>query len=159
MGAWIKKFRDESIEVGSDIDIEAGKASWSKGRLDDISNVYLYDGLSGASLSFPKTNWHQFDRYTVNLGEKTRPSRIFRAIQSLIKKEYLDKYICYNCSNIRFIWACIEDSPDEYISYIKIKPEYIGMWFTSLISNTNKPQLFLTDKGKFYGGKQLSISK
>ena len=157
MSAWVKRFTDETTEVGSDQNIALGKSSWTKGRLDNIKEVFITDGLSSASFIFPNTQWHQFDRYKVEFDTK-KSVRIFRAIQVMITEDYVDKYICYNCNNARFMWACIKDFRGKGASYFKIQNEHVSKWLTLLVSINDKPQLLLTEKGRFYGGIQLTIS-
>ena len=62
---WKKTLSDNSVEVGTDQDILAKKASWTRGRQDILSVELWFNGhqvtLSSSCLS--SLNWKQVDQY------------------------------------------------------------------------------------------------
>ena len=51
MSGWIKYFTDGTTEQGLDVDVLAGQASWSQGRLEGLSSVSLSHADRHISLS------------------------------------------------------------------------------------------------------------
>lgn len=160
MGLWTKVFRDGSVEHGLDSDIDAGKASWSKGRLTDIIEVQISEKTSEGVLSVPETEWHHFDRYEAYVaGVGTASSvRIYRVIQSKILQEHLGQYICYNIDDPKFLWASIlrEPSGDTNVKSLKISEDFVGQWLSLQVSATRKFGLSIGERGKLYGHQQIS---
>ena len=101
LGSWVKSFTDGSKEDGPDYLINAGQASWSKGKLSNITEVFLSFGFYAATLVIPNTQWHQFDRYSIKLGEDDVATRKYRYIQAQIQKAHVGLYLCYNNGDIR----------------------------------------------------------
>lgn len=158
MGAWTKIFTDNSVEHGFDSDIKAGKASWSQGRLTNISKVQISEKLIEGVLSVPNTDWHHFDRYEaqIYMGQAVS-TRVFRVIQAKITCDHFNKYICYNIDNTKFVWASIEEEPpkDKTISCIKINEILVNKWISLGIS-LKKCFLFVGERGSLNGHKQIS---
>jgi len=94
MGAWLKIFKDGTKENGSDEKITKGKASWSRGQLDNIKEVKLFNIKQEASLSIPNTSWHQFDRYQVAVTTGKQKSEItHRVVQAEIKLHHINQFV------------------------------------------------------------------
>lgn len=61
---WIKKFEDDTVELGYDSLIEEKKASWTRGRQDRITCVRLrHDDLFISIKSDVPGEYHQYDEY------------------------------------------------------------------------------------------------
>lgn len=148
-GCWIKIFDDNSKEKGTDIDIKAGTASWSRGRQTDIKEVLLFDGFLGLSLSVPDTKWYQFDRYIspVAVGQQ-KSLRTARAIQAEINSSHLDKYIIGSTKNSNMSWAIVSDDRKEHDLKIKVEEKHIGLWLTLVLLCQKSPIISLSNRGK-----------
>jgi hypothetical protein len=157
MGAWIKVFNDGSTENGLDSDIEAKKASWSKGRLSDISKVQIYEKMIECVLSVQETNWHQFDRYTADISSvgTVKSKRIGRVIQAEIKQQHVGMYLCYNIEDHRFLWANVTNyaSKQDSQKVIRITSNLVGQWISLCISSSKNGTLWIGERGKFNGHK------
>lgn len=148
-GCWIKVFEDETKEQGLDTDIQAGKASWSKGKLDQIKEVLLYDGYSASSLAVSNTNWYQFDRYTCPVSVGPQPShRIYRVIQAEIQQSHLDQYIIGSVISSNLYWATITKNLDGHKYEKQITEEDIGKWISIVMEQSKRPIVTLSVKGK-----------
>lgn len=145
MGAWIKIFTDGSRESGTDGQIESGKASWSRGRLDSIDHVLLFDGFNSAILKVPNTNWHQFDRFVapVSTYGTVIPSRVARVVQAEIKPHHVGMSI-QKYRNVVHLDICeVTDSKEGCF----IKENCIGEWIT-IVMRPNSVSVTLSSKGK-----------
>ena len=61
---WIKKFEDDTMELGYDPLIEQKKASWSKGRQDGIVSVVMnHEDLFAYINSDVPGEYYQYDEY------------------------------------------------------------------------------------------------
>jgi len=150
MGAWIKFFKDGPSEHGSDIDINNGKASWSRGRLNNITFVQLFEDRTCLNMNVPNTSWHQYDRFVAPLGEygKNVSARIARVVQAEIKSCHVGlsaQYICIN--HTAFI--NLQDSSDGRV----ITSKDIGLWITGYILYNGETGLEICEKGAFNGDK------
>lgn len=151
-GVWIKSFNNGSIEIGSDFLIAEGKASWSKGQLHNIKEVFLSEGINAVTLEISNTEWYQFDRYKAFLAEK-QTYRISRYLQAKITKEHIGFYLCYNNEDIHLCWGCLRNRPIGTFCY-KITSQDVDKWITVQLSLSNKPSIVLCKKGSI-DGEQL----
>jgi hypothetical protein len=160
MGTWIKLFNDGLSEVGSDSDIDQNKASWSRGRLDNIYSVQITERILDGELRVPDTEWHQFDRFEVSVGTSgtTSGKRIARVIQAKIQDCHMGMFICYNIDNSKFLWASIESclpKSEGTQRAIKITDAYLGQWLSLRISANRKSEIYIGERGKLNGNKQV----
>ena len=157
-GKWIKHFTDGSTEEGSDHNIAFGNASWTRGRLEDISKVELTNGAYNAILEVPKTEWLQFDRLQAmaTIGKNILPTRQYRVIQALIKPEHVGSYLLVGQSRIgkTFFWKLAKtlDSSitnDSYRNIIKdaIGPADVDKWFSVVVYSDHPPIYLLSERG------------
>lgn len=154
MNIWIKFFPDEEIEVGSDLDIFLKKASWTKGRQDNIISVsFSCDFGSFLSLTSPIPNaeWFQFDRYLQN-SSNGQKKRILRAVQFKIKEEMLGLFISQQMINKSLNNIGLEEIESEFTKK-KIEKEDIGHWLTlsSFSSSISNFSISITEKGIYNG--------
>jgi hypothetical protein len=163
MGLWIKTFSDNTTELGSDKDIEAGLASWSKGRLSDIKEVQLSNDRVTCRLLAPNTNWHQFDRYAaqVVVGQTStvKPVCLYRVIQAELQKHHLGNTLVCSRSGTRFYWAIVQeckvfDTP--YFFSKSITQPFIGQWLTIVLPKEDYPYIRFSERGKINDNKHLS---
>lgn len=80
---WVKYFHDGTMEFGYDRDVDLGRASWTRGKLANMSGVAMKSGdvisyllVAGEEESF----FWQSDDYEVELGSRN-PSRVVRRIE------------------------------------------------------------------------------
>jgi len=152
MGAWIKFFKDGPSEHGSDIDIAKGRASWSRGRLDSITAVQLFDNTVCLDVRVPNTSWHQYDRYLAFLGDfgENASSRSARVVQAEIKHHHVGQSVRYmRVNNTSFI--NMDNSQTGKI----ISSEDVGLWITGYILSNGKTGLEFCRRGAFNGDKQI----
>jgi hypothetical protein len=160
MGTWIKLFSDGPSEVGCDSEIEKGNASWSRGRLDSISGVQITEGTIDGELRIPNTEWHQFDRYESSLGGigVSPIKRVARIIQAKIQEHHLGMFLCYNIDDSKFLWASVESclpKSEGIQRAIKITDTYLDHWLSLCICANRKYELYIGERGKFNGNKQV----
>lgn len=154
MGAWLKLFIDGSSERGSDLDIAEGKASWSRGRLDNIKSVQLFDKTLCCVLTVPDTNWHQYDRYIAPLGivGKGISTKTARVVQAEIKPEHLGMGVTISSSTgVLFVSLC--DTPSK--NDILISQDHVGLWLTTYILINGHIGFIISQRGAFNGDKQI----
>lgn len=153
IGSWIKVFTNKTSERGYDYLIDNKKASWSKGSLENIKEVFLSDGIVAGTLEIPNTSWHQFDRFSFRLNEDNHPTRKARFVQALIQEEHVGSYLCYNNNDIWIVWVSLKNKKNNSNIYI-IQSSDVGKWITLKIANAQEPMIFLSEKGAL-NGKQL----
>ena len=158
IGFWTKVFNDNSYELGSDPDIKAGKASWTRGRLDNIKIVIISDGATHVHLDVPGgTDWYQFDRFVVPVSVGTQtPLRTHRAIQAKIQEPHIGSYLYAEGFSRDY---CFFISPDKAHSDSitncfceEITEEMLDMWVTVIIPHGKKPYYtIVNNKGSING--------
>ena len=153
-GTWLKFFNDGTLERGSDVDIDKGLASWSKGRQDNIKSVHLEHNFNTCCLSLPNTQWYQYDRYMAMLGQAGNnvSKRTGRVIQAQIKQEHVGKTLSSMVSKGITV-ANLDDTPSE--NGILISQKHVGLWVTMYILVNNQIGITICEKGAFYGDKQI----
>ena len=146
MGAWVKIFSNLTSERGSDYDIEVGKASWSKGRLNNITSVQIIENRLCGVLAVPDTTWHHYDRYTVLLGKygTNISKRILRVIQAKITPQHIGKRIDHSSSAF-FLYVELKSTPKE--SGVLIRQE-VGKWISLYVCSNGKAGFSISSKGK-----------
>lgn len=163
MAAWIKRFVDSTEEYGSDRDIEEGKASWSKGRLEGIKECVLSAFGHEVIVSIPDTEWHQFDRMEVPVSVGQHMSiRRARVLQvkikathtlSFIKEVLMGSHIDerYNRYFDKRHYSLLEKLPDCSVrnhNYIEVEQKHLDKWFTIMIDDMGV-HISFADKGNF----------
>jgi len=145
MGAWFKIFTDGSRESGTDGQIESGKASWSRGRLDSIDYVILINDVSSAILKAPDTEWHQFDRLIVGLGGQGQvtPTRVARVVQAKILPHHVGMSVVRHADTSHFDFYELYHSNEGFL----ITKNYLGKWIT-IVVRKNSVSINISDKGK-----------
>lgn len=152
-GSWVKIFSDGSSEEGHDFLIDKGEASWSRGKLSDIREVFLSAGLSASVLEVPNTEWYQFDRYMAFMMNESKPVRKARYVQAKILPEHVGMYLCYNNRDIRLVWASVKGTSSGS-NCRPIVSKDVGQWLTVRVSHREQPAVFLAERGS-RSGKQL----
>ncbi len=154
MGAWIKLFKDGSSEHGSDLNIKEGKASWSRGLLDNIKSVQLFDKTYCCVLDIPNTEWYQYDRYLAMLGNvgKNMSSRTARIIQAKITPEHIYKTLCLTeFPGVLMATLCDDKSKDG----ILVSQEHVNLWVTMYILVHGQIGITISKRGAFHGDEQV----
>jgi hypothetical protein len=151
MEAWEKFFKDGTTEIGSDEAIENQLASWSRGRLDDIISVSIFNDNCGVSIAFPDTNWHQFDRFIAFLGDSgQQQNRIARIIQAEIKQNHVGKYIIIKDTTSMSMIELQDEKAD-----FKIVDFHVSKWLTAVLYIDNRIGIYISDRGRFYEHHQI----
>lgn len=126
MRGWIKYFTDGTKECGDDHLVQARLASWTKGRLENIKSVELWQDHQVISIVGPGTYWQSdtFEaRVLVNEG---------RLIERTLYRKFepKDTLMCIQSyKGCRFITVGgleVRQIPCEHIMHVK--PEWIGKW-------------------------------
>ena len=145
IGFWTKIFKDNTWESGSDIDIKAGVASWTKGKLDNIKIVILSNGLMRVHLDVPdESDWYQFDRFIVPVSEGTQQSiKTHRAIQAKILPSHIGSCFYAEGFNYNYCFFVSADRiyTDALTNYFstEITSDMINKWFTVVLPWKKKP--------------------
>ena len=160
MGFWVKLFRDGSKENGSDKEIEEKRASWSKGRQDDIKTVGIDDGKKTASIQLWgfDSEWFQFDNYACLVSDGEAESiRTHRIVQFKITEEMVDNYVDF-CAVGRKNYMVYIDGDCETgegsfgIHSLKIEDDFVGKWFSLILPSQAPPYMELSaSKGRLDG--------
>jgi len=155
MGVWIKLFNDGSSEHGSDSDIINKQASWSRGRLDGIESVQIFEGNVGVVLVVPNTEWYQYDRYVALLDTPGVhvPTRVARVVQALIKPEHIGKRVNFKQA-IGLFYASLEDTPSE--QGLLVCKEHVGLWISIYVLINKQAGIQFCERGAFHGDQQIS---
>lgn len=88
MHGWIKHFVNGTKEIGTDEDVAANKASWSKGRLIGIAAAEIIHGNKRMAILSPGRFW-QSDDYEVSYGEPTPSMRVRRLQRQIQSGDYM----------------------------------------------------------------------
>lgn len=86
MNGWIKLFADGTDEIGSDEYISKKLASWSKGRLEDMTGVELHHNGTVVILEGTGSFW-QSDDLIARMSQNGRSQLITRRIQKQIQDD------------------------------------------------------------------------
>jgi hypothetical protein len=159
MDLWIKFFKDGTQEQGTEKDIRAGFASWSRGCLDNITSVKLAHKVRTCTLAVKETEWHQFDRYVAIIsGGSQRPKLVCRAVQALIDKSHIGQYIIYTRSGSSYHASIVSEMPSiKRAVFVKpVLEHYVGSWLTIAMPHNDYPYIALAAKGSLHGIRQIS---
>lgn len=150
MDAWIKYFNDGSVEIGSDDLIKEKKASWTNGKLSNISKVSISGFSKNAILDIPNTEWFQFDKYLLHL-EDSSPFRIARIIQAQIKEPFINQYLCYNKNKSDLFYLS-----NKRIKFSKkIEKDMLGKWISIVILDNKIDSFIVPNKGSLNAAKSI----
>ena len=128
MNGWVKRFSDNTSEVGSDPVVQRREASWSRGRLDDITSVELHDTGHVAILEGFGEFW-QSDDYDVNIYQ-SKPQLITRRIQKKINT--YDCFLLLGGLSDYKIYKIVGSKPADMVGFGHIQPlePYKNQWLT-----------------------------
>jgi hypothetical protein len=142
MGYWIKHFKDGSTEKGTDIAIKSKIASWSKGKLNDMSGVELSHAQYKIEIH-GDGEFHQSDVFEVvypNFVPTLLKRRLFRKItseDSFVKIQKTSNSLC-----VKFNEKKINNG-----KYTTIHKPWIGKWMVVEIDiSTGNIRNYLKDK-------------
>jgi hypothetical protein len=158
MAGWLKIFKDNTKEYGGDEDIAKGKASWSRGKLDNIAEVRISNNRQTASLSVQETSWHQFDRLMVGVSVGTQhPTVTHRVIQAEVKPHHVGKsLICSNTGGC-FFWAVVDEPNASSELFSKqITEAHVGKWITLILPERDYPSIAFSVRGKMNDNQRIS---
>lgn len=145
---WIKYFADGEIEIGSDILIDQGKASWRNGRLNDITSVEIIENEKTYSLtSIYASKWWQGDDYYASYSgpNKAVPGKLVRRfVQFKIEQGNIGKHIVLIKLPTGYKIVLRDNAQN---SLFQILPEHLGMWLTlSIKPGIDRPGLGLNQE-------------
>ena len=150
MGGWIKHIYGNQKEYGTDDLIEKKLASWSKGKLESIHGVTLFnDSQFVCNLSVPLTEWHQFDRFCMiasNTGAETR--RLARVVQAKITEQHIgmNLYECKsNVNNKSSVYYFLKQLDVGHGGDQILLPYTIGKWLSMILLPENKSIIQIAD--------------
>jgi hypothetical protein len=158
MPTWVKIFSDNSCEYGKDSDIAIGKASWSKGKLENICAVEFRErDERRCLLVVPNTSWHQFDRFSVIVSEGThQPTRTHRVIQAKIKEEHIGFFLTKGPSNRPYPrWAVSKVQHPFDSLCMRITKEHVGKWLTVILPSRGRSEITFSVRGKMHDNKHI----
>jgi len=151
MARWVKFFGDDTKESGSDQEIEAGVASWSKGRLDGISCVRLFNLFNVCVLKVPDTEWHQFDRFVVEANPGThKPVRTHMVVQALLKEQHVGCLMVCDRGTSHRLRVEIKKKNGKRKFIKEITERDVGRWITLVAPSKGLPYVAFADKGRLH---------
>lgn len=125
---WVKKFADGSLEVGSDNDVRLKKASWTRGRLENMTGVEL--SYNGYLIILEGTGdfWQSDDMEAIFMGG-VGSKVVKRRIQKKINE--WDRYLFISQTNSHAYFS-VESSPrhEEFGVTKKLDNAYRNAWLT-----------------------------
>jgi hypothetical protein len=152
MSAWIKIFKDGSSEHGTDLEVDTGKASWTKGRLDSIVEVQISNKAIVACLTLSETEWYQFDRFIIDFDTQEK-TRVFKVIQGKITRKHVGKYLRETHINT-CMYNFFLDNKTSSDRDIFITKDMVDLWVGVSLPEIGTPCVCVSEKGKFrYGNK------
>jgi hypothetical protein len=83
MKGWIKHFADGTLETGTDRDTRLGRASWTRGRLRDITRVEAWQDRNSIAVAGTGSFWQSDDCEAILYGNDSRI--VARRIQKRIE--------------------------------------------------------------------------
>lgn len=130
MNGWIKRFTDGTYEAGIDKDVEQKRASWSRGRLTEMTSVELYHDKHLLIIEGTGEFW-QSDDYEIDLLEST-PKLVKRRIQKKIKET--DRFLMMSDKMPGYHYFSVQSSsmirPTGTSCTVPIKEGTTGQWLT-----------------------------
>jgi hypothetical protein len=159
MGAWLKLFTDGTLEHGSDELIAKREASWTRGRLDGIEKVRLFNRRRTCSLIVPNTNWHQFDRFSVIVSEGTQqPTITHRVVQAEIQSHHVGLYLVCSDSGANYAWTVVRElrDADRNRFHKKLTDKHVSQWLTVILPDRDYPGITFSTKGKMNDNQHIS---
>lgn len=148
---WIKlsHYLPNSVEHGTDSDIEAGLASWSRGY-QRLYGVIISDGNIRVSLEarVHSNKWWQCDKCTSSFAGYNRPGKT-RVQQRIIQKQIeledvgpVYKLVAKNddgtwCPDSTHIYLGMQTIQDG-MCFMQLAPEHIGKWLTVTLNMTDQ---------------------
>jgi hypothetical protein len=147
-GTWVKFFTDGTQEHGSDIDIANRTASWSRGRLSDVTEVSISEGTRSVHLNAEDTEWHQFDRFVIPVATGThRPQRTHRVIQAKIQPHHVGLLVEMKKTSTITLCSLVGDKT-KYTGEERIIEDDVGLWLTVILPAKDKPYAVIAERGK-----------
>jgi hypothetical protein len=123
---WIKSFVDGQIESGYDDDVDAKRASWSKGRLTDMDGASIHHEGYHIAIAGLGEYW-QSDDWDVPLFTSAGELAVRRLQRKLVDGDtFIVYYQTPNSMMLRVVSTVGEAEMEQYT--VPVKDEYIGMW-------------------------------
>lgn len=141
MNGWIKYFIDGTKEIGSDRRVNSKKASWSRGRLEDVIQADLKYGRNTISIR-GLGKYHQADTYVL-YAQSGRQELVMRHLQRQIKKD--DHFLCLIPQPDSLTIQVYSDFPLKETDKTKIQElslQDVGKWLTLTLDLSEKETRF-----------------
>lgn len=154
-GGWVKNFYGSNKEYGYDDLVEEKKASWSRGLLDNIESVAIFnqDSKKTFTLAVPNTEWHQFDRYhsIVSVSAESICYRTARVVQAKILSSHLSMGFVsqkdYKPGFLNTYFYLKAFKENSHLGSI-INGDSIGKWLSLILLPDDKVAVQISDRGK-----------
>jgi len=136
MQGYTKHFTDGSTEVISDELVKASRASWSRGKLSDMSAADLHMGSIMLTISGPGDYWVADDMIniakvpTAKRPSITVPSQfVARRVQRLIIPSDVGRFVVLQVRDNKtfHMYLSAKEGPD--VQY-QLKEDHVGKWLT-----------------------------
>jgi len=153
MEGWTKYFIDSTSENGSDKLIEAGKASWRRGRLDGMVAADISNGKVTVSIGSPAVGqfWQSDTFISSNVGTKCIERRVERYISKEDFEANLYIYIRKKGIEASVLLVPFIAKPSELHSagfeqYCAITRDLVGQWIIAELNDKEVSFYITKDK-------------
>ena len=122
---WVKHFIDGTIEHGSDLLVEQGKASWSRGRLEGIDRVEIWHQGRFIAIQGPGEYW-QSDTFEVGVLESDS-----QLVSRTIYRKFYPENTHMRFEEVlgsRFISVGFPELADGDGHVMKVSHQWCGLW-------------------------------
>ena len=142
MSYWIKHFVDAKNEIGKDVDVRHGNASWSKGRLEGITAATL--SYAGTVVVVSGLDIWQKDKYAGAMG--LPPARFSRSLGVKITPNDVGKKLyLYDSDNLE--GYRLEMTEGVAVgNYTIIKSKHVGQWAVVTIGRNGVPSVAIEER-------------
>ena len=141
MSYWIKQFADGSMEQGTDEDVMRGRASWTKGRLKDMSCAILH--FCGTIIKVAGSHIWQKDQFVSGIGPYP-PTRIARSLGVQITEREVGQ--CAYLEDAGSHVYTLAFAPMAKGKHVRLTKDDINSWVVIKISQSGTVGLFIEER-------------
>lgn len=148
MNGWVKYFLDSTVEIGTDNDVRLKKASWSRGRLSDMTGAKILFNNKGFLLQGIGSYW-QSDDLDAKIFDKTS-SLAVRRLQKQIDKDDMWIYVTMTDTGKKFtVQNARQDPyslPPANAQTYAVTKDLVGKWLTlEYHIESNETRMYFSD--------------
>jgi len=127
VNGWIKRFVDGSWEEGKDKEVLAGRASWSRGRLEGMLRAEVHHGRYFLGICGPGEYW-QSDDFSVNLSSGETQLETRRLQRKIVLPD--TNMVVQRKESELLVFVYTGSPPYMPGEFLCVSPEMLGKWLT-----------------------------